>query len=405
MRNFDERLRDALIDANLLQFEPVLVNADAREFDFSSKYRRERMRMLADPFRWAKRQSRSVRSRAARNAACVLLACTVAFGALMAVSPTVRATVLNWLREFRADTVTYAANPYISDPAPAGAGSQDWRLTWLPEGYALQDVYINSSLSKWFFLSADSGESLDFSCFAPGGDSMLQFSRIQDPEGVRRSLSVRGCAADYYAGGSDQLLVWENPEGFLFRLTVIGQMDSETLVRIAESAACYGDTAPAYEIGWVPPDFHDMGGLYGNGAFQQDWAQRGVLLSLQYVVCPACPFAAPEGEAEEVDVNGLPGRFWAGPEGPPEDTGGEDNSVSEIGDVVIVSAVSAGNGIGSTLMWEDPETETAFCLKGELGKSDLLRMAESIKRKETPIERVRPGHSQLIIGAAGGEAG
>lgn len=386
MRDFDGWLRDALIDANLLQFEAVLADADAREFDFSPRYCRQRMRMLADPFGWAKRQGRSPWVRAARNAACVLLACTVALGALMAASPAVRAAVLGWLREFGGDTVTYSS-PYC--PAPADAGPQDWRLTWLPEGYTLQEPYINSSISKWSFLSADTGDTLDFGCSAPGGDSRVQVGTLPEPERVWERVSVRGIPADYYAGDADtsQLLVWETPEGFLLRLLARTQIDRETLVKIAESAVCYGGSAPAYEMGWIPPDFRDMGNPRGNGVFHQEWVRRGVILSWQYLVDPVCPFAAPEGTPEEITVGGLPGRFWACREASPGNPGGPDDSVMQFGDVTITTGSSPAEETVSTLMWEDPETNTAFCLRGELGKSDLLRMAESVRRLETPVER------------------
>lgn len=49
MSNFESTLRQALMDANLLQFEAVLNGADAMEPDFSPKYCRERMRMLTIP--------------------------------------------------------------------------------------------------------------------------------------------------------------------------------------------------------------------------------------------------------------------------------------------------------------------------------------------------------------------
>ena len=60
--------------------------------------------------------------------------------------------------------------------------------------------------------------------------------------------------------------------------------------------------------------------------------------------------------------------------------------------------------ITSTLMWEDPETGAAFCLRGELEKSDLLRMAESVRRRETPVEPVQPGSSKTVTETAGGDA-
>ena len=384
MCNFDQWLRDALIDANLLLFENVLADADTREFDFSPQYLRERTRILADPFGWSKRRSRSGGSRAARSIACAVLVCALALGTLMAASPAVRAAVLNWLREFSGDTVTYSANPYVSDSAPEDAALQDWQITWLPEGYTLWDFYPAPGISKWTFLSVETGDSLDFSRSVPGGDSSVEIGTIPGPEEARESVFVRGCAADYYAGDRKQLLVWETPEGFLLRLLAMGHMDRETLIKTAESAACYVGDTPAYEIGWVPPDFRGMDSLRGNGVYHQEWARRGVILSWKYVVQPVCPFTAPEGTPEEVAVNGLPGRFWASPETVPEGSDGPDGSTAEISGVTITSGVGTGDDTTSTLMWEDPETGAAFCLRGELEKSDLLRMAESVERKTRP---------------------
>lgn len=404
MRNFDEWLRDALLDANLLQFEKILAEAGAQSFDFSPGYLRERTRMLADPFGWARRRGRSLWKRAARSIACVLLACTVAFGALMAASPAVRAAVLNWLREFGVDSVTYSTNPYASSTVPEDAALQDWQITWLPEGYTLWNFYTNPSFSKWTFLSAETGDSLDFGCSAPGGESRIEIGTIPDPETVRERVDLQGITADYYADGTEQLLVWETPEGFLLRLLAYGQMDRETLIKVAGSAACYGGNTPAFEIGWAPPDFHEIDGLCGNGAYHQEWARRGVTLSWQYVVQPPCPFTAPEGEPETVTVSGLPGRFWASRE-EPEVPDGPDGSTAQFGDITITASTSPAEETISTLMWEDPETGTAFCLKGELEKSDLLRMAESVRQKEAPITRVQPGRSEAVIGTAGGDSG
>lgn len=404
MRNFDEWLRDALLDANLLQFEKVLAEAGAQSFDFSPGYLRERTRMLADPFGWARRRGRSAWRRAARSAACVLLACTVALGALMAASPAVRAAVLNWLREFGGDSVTYSANPYASPTAPEDAALQDWQITWLPEGYTLWDFYTTPSFSKWTFLSVESGDSLDFGCSAPGGEARIEIGTIQNPESVRERVTVQGCTADYYSDSTEQLLVWETPGGFLLRLLAKGGVDRETLIKAAGSAACYTGDTPAFEMGWVPPDFHEIDGLYGNGAYHQEWTRRGVTLSWQYVVQPPCPFTVPEGEPEAVTVNGLPGRFWASRE-TPEVPDGPDGSTAQLGGITITASTSPAEETTSTLMWEDPETGTAFCLKGELGRDGLLRMAESVRQKEPPIAGVQPGRSEAVIGTAGGDGG
>ena len=58
MTRFDILLRQGLMDANLAQYQPVLQSADASEPDFSPGYLRERMRLLADPQGWERRQAR-----------------------------------------------------------------------------------------------------------------------------------------------------------------------------------------------------------------------------------------------------------------------------------------------------------------------------------------------------------
>ena len=58
MTQFDILLRQGLMDANLEQYGRVLQNAEDREPNFSPRYLRERMRLLADPQNWEKRQAR-----------------------------------------------------------------------------------------------------------------------------------------------------------------------------------------------------------------------------------------------------------------------------------------------------------------------------------------------------------
>ena len=56
MTQFESSLRRGLMDANLAQYEKVLRRADAEEPEFSPAYLRERMRLLADPWGWMRRQ-------------------------------------------------------------------------------------------------------------------------------------------------------------------------------------------------------------------------------------------------------------------------------------------------------------------------------------------------------------
>ena len=140
---FDALLRQALVEANWREWQPLWETA--AEPDFSSGYRRWRLRLLADPFGWMKKRLRPLWVKALRTAACLVLASAVVLGSLMAVSPTVRAAVLNWLREISGNKITY----FSSEDNSLTADRTSWRPTWLPEGWVVTDIYSRSSRSWW----------------------------------------------------------------------------------------------------------------------------------------------------------------------------------------------------------------------------------------------------------------
>lgn len=95
MTQFDILLRQGLMDANLEQYGRVLQNAEAREPDFSPRYLRERMRLLADPQNWEKRQARPAprRRRIPRGVA-------VAIAVLLLITAAAAVTVSLWVSYF-----------------------------------------------------------------------------------------------------------------------------------------------------------------------------------------------------------------------------------------------------------------------------------------------------------------
>lgn len=63
MTQFEDRLRRGLMDANVAQYGRVIQRMEAQELDASPKYYRERMRLLADPWSWAKQRTGIYRKR------------------------------------------------------------------------------------------------------------------------------------------------------------------------------------------------------------------------------------------------------------------------------------------------------------------------------------------------------
>ena len=95
MTQFDILLRQGLMDANLEQYGRVLQSADSSEPDFSPRYLRERMRLLAAPQDWEERRTRPAprRRRIPRGVA-------VAIAVLLLITAAAAVTVSLWVSYF-----------------------------------------------------------------------------------------------------------------------------------------------------------------------------------------------------------------------------------------------------------------------------------------------------------------
>lgn len=389
MEQFDKRLRQGLMDANLAQYETVLVRLDGWEPDFSPRYCRERMRLLADPWNWVKRRARPAWKRAARNAACILLACTVAFGALMAASPTVRAAVEKWLREFtrneaHTEVTYYPSQQDETAPQPA------WRLAWLPEGWTMSNVIFRPNWTEWNFSNTGPaaqqeagggntrGATLSFSCHSStsGGTA---FGTDEGNWDLRARTTVRGLPADYYEGERTSQLYWTAEDGSLLILNAHGWADQAMLEKIAESAAPWSGDSPSYTANWVPEGHQPRRSAFETaGAGQLQWVERFTTLTFLYVKDPVCPLAVPSRTPEAVTVNGLPGLYW------PALIPIEEKGAGISGDPAYTPSMTYPIEDSAVLTWTDPETNTSFQISGILERGDILRMAESVAEISAP---------------------
>lgn len=395
MRSFDAFLRGALIEANLVQYQSVLENADSTEPDFSPRYRRERTRLLSDPVGWVRRRGRPLWKRVMRNVACILLACSLALGGLMAVSPTVRAAVLNWLREITGNIITY----YSAGQTEEETLPYHWRITWLPEGWVLQEA----STFGWRYQEENGPGQVFFDCYVPG-DSRLttNVGDTTDAEGVRSTIQVQDYNADYYESDRYRVLLWENEDRFLFMLRSNTTVSHETFLKIAESITFYDGRDIAYTADWVPQEYEPVYRDELIGAVQEMWTYNQKSLIWQYVTDPICPFEVPEGTPEIVAVGDLEGQFWAADEPPDNESDStitvngepvEQNGSTYVGDgyTIIVSG-TLDTKKAAVLLWTDPDTNTTFRLEGALDKSELLHMAQSVV--ETQPQPTPPSHNK-----------
>lgn len=380
MRQFDELLRQGLMKANLDDYTSELDNLPGWEPDFSPRYRRERTRMLANPRSWARRRERPVWKRAARNVACVLLACTVAFGALMAASPTVRAAVNTWLRQITRDGELIKVEYNSSDDPSEAAPPLPWRISGLPEGWTMEGPRLDENGGHWsFYITGDDGwsnEILSFDYTGSNGWGMF-FTTSDSGLTPKGRTEVHGRPADRYEGKSSDELVWEEADGAL--LYVSAPDGSALLEQAAESAAPWTGTPVEYGVGWAPEGCADLTALFFSGVGAWYWVRNHTPLDLYYVNDPICPFRVPPDRTpEEVTVNGLPALFWPSVFSREE---WDARVAEECSDAN--SFMHCGTEEAAVLTWEDPETNTAFRISGIAEKEEMLRMAESVTRKSS----------------------
>ena len=99
-------------------------------FSPSDKYQRSIVVMLRDPKAWAKKRVRPLWNTVLQRAAVILLVASISLGSLMAISPRVRAAVIQWVTEWYEESVIYRYFGDIQDVA-----MPRYEIAGLPEGY------------------------------------------------------------------------------------------------------------------------------------------------------------------------------------------------------------------------------------------------------------------------------
>ena len=94
--------------------------------------------MLADPNKWCKEHLKPVWTRVVQQAACFFLILLVGLGSAMAISPTVRAAVINFVKEVFQNQEIYRYTGISNDEKKPEL--TDFEITNLPDSYIIEDI-------------------------------------------------------------------------------------------------------------------------------------------------------------------------------------------------------------------------------------------------------------------------
>ena len=193
---------------------------------FSKNHRRWERRFLKDPFSLLTPQ-RPLWQRGLRTAACFVLVTSVAFGSVMAGSPTARAAVVRW---FTQEHNTHIA--YHFQGQSSVSYLEDWTLSVLPDGYTEMERIDLESIVCVIYRNGDPEMDieLDYEILADG----LGFN-IDTEWHTVSDVSVLGNAGKLFAAhqeGEKNILLWINEqEGYAFMIT--SRLSAENLLELA----------------------------------------------------------------------------------------------------------------------------------------------------------------------------
>ena len=149
-QELDLFMRNVLLDAIALDEE---TNTETIPYTPSLHHQKQIKAMLKNPLRWARDREQSVWKKALKRVAVILLVISLAFGSLMVVSPTARATFIRWVTEWYETHVTYryAGDDMVGD-------LPEYTITELPEGYVEnQEERIATQIQVSILYQSDTG--------------------------------------------------------------------------------------------------------------------------------------------------------------------------------------------------------------------------------------------------------
>ena len=225
----DSMMLQILLDAIALDEERC---EDKIPFEPSLKYQHQTALMLKDPIRWEKNRSRPVWKKYGQRVAAILLVAFISLGSVMVASPTARAMVLQWFREWYETYISYHYTQEGSIPETM----PEYTITALPEGYKenISERIEWPNYIQCRFENADESPILfDYIYMETGSISNIETEGAEIIEVV-----VNGCEGAIIlpenSVKSDCTLTWINAEENL-QFTIHASMDQNEILHMAES--------------------------------------------------------------------------------------------------------------------------------------------------------------------------
>ena len=182
--------------------------------------------MRADPNKWCKEHLKPGWKRVVQQAACFFLILLVGLGSAMAISPTVRAAVINFVKEVFQNQVIYRYTGISNDEKKPEL--PDFEITHLPDSSIIEDIQDAAGFTVIYNLpNAEDGKAAIVFYYGYMEDgSMLVLDSGDD------SFNVTTIKSEYFSGelyeyvdypDDAKTFVWQdNDRNVMFHITAHG---------------------------------------------------------------------------------------------------------------------------------------------------------------------------------------
>lgn len=189
--------------------------------EFSPRFRRRMQRLMF-------RQKHPTLMRGLQSAAVLFLTITVLFGSLLTVSTDAREFVSGWVKT-RIENIYH----FYYEGNAAQVDSTEYVLGWIPDGYALIDIFELPN-EKWYTYKSDSSNFTLI--FLYSADSSGADIYMLNADCAQKEVTVNGLPATLYIPFNDDspAIVWEDREKGMFFL-INAQVSEDVLIKMAEN--------------------------------------------------------------------------------------------------------------------------------------------------------------------------
>lgn len=226
-QELDNLMRRVLMDA--IRKDEEDATEEIESFIPSRKHQRQMREMLKDPLKWMRNKTRPVWKMIVQKVAVVLLIISVSLGGVMAISPTVRAAVIQWVTEWYETFIVYR---YFSEQ-PQMEDIFHFTIQGVPQGYEeVERVELPSSGSVVY--EAGNGEVIyfDYAYMHQGSGTFVAL----DGENVE-NVTIAGMTGQCFLSdveGNFNTLTWIDEE-YNVQFIIDSALEVDDLILMAES--------------------------------------------------------------------------------------------------------------------------------------------------------------------------